>query len=140
MPPEPQPSVLVVDDEEENLDTFRRVFRKEFAIYCAHSGAEALERLERIRFDVALVDYAMPEMNGLEFLRRASAVQPAMARIVVTAHEALPEVRQARLDGLAIAVIPKPWSRPQVLQAVETVLRMGRMRASVERLSRVVKR
>src|SRR5262245_31330058 len=122
MPPEPQPSVLVVDDEEENLDTFRRVFRKEFAIYCSRSGAEALARLDQTRFDVALVDYAMPEMNGLEFLRRAALIQPAMARIIVTAHEAVPEVRQARVDGVTIAVIPKPWGRAQILQAVETVL------------------
>jgi CheY-like chemotaxis protein len=137
---EPLPSVLVVDDEAENLDTFRRVFRKDFAMHFARSGSEALTLLRTRRFDVALVDYAMPEMNGLELLRYATAVQPAMARLMVTAHEGVAAVRQARTDGVTIAVIPKPWNRDQILQAVAMVLRMGRMRASVEQLSRVMKR
>jgi CheY-like chemotaxis protein len=133
------PSVLVVDDETENLDTFRRVFRKDFAMHFARSGSEALTLLRTQRFDVALVDYAMPEMNGLELLRHAITVQPTMARLMVTAHEGVAAVRQARTDGVTLAVIPKPWSREQILQAVATVLRLGRMRASVDQLSRVLK-
>ena len=134
------PSVLLVDDEAENLDTFRRVFRKEFAMRLALSGQEAVALMRQNRFDVALVDYAMPEMNGLELLRRATTLQPEMARLMVTAHEAVPAVRQARADGIMIGVIPKPWNREQVLQAVATVLQLGRMRASVQQLTRTLKK
>ncbi len=140
MPPEPLPSVLVVDDESENLDTFRRVFRKDFTLQFAQSGAEALGLIRMHRFDVTLVDYAMPAMNGIELLRHATVLQPTMARLMVTAHEGVDAVRQARVDGVTIAVIPKPWNREQILQVVATVLRLGRMRASVEQLSRVMKR
>lgn len=133
-------TVLVVDDEQANLDTFKRVFRKEFEMTFARSGAEALAELATRSFDVALVDYAMPGMNGVELLHRASEVQPNMARLMVTAHGSVDEVREARATGLAINIIAKPWQKDQVLQWVAQAQRMAQMRASVSKLNEVLKR
>jgi DNA-binding NtrC family response regulator len=133
-------TVLVVDDEEANLETFRRVFRKEFEMTFARSGAEALAALGKQPFDVALVDYAMPEMNGVELLHRASELQPHMARLMVTAHGSVDEVREARATGLAINIIAKPWQKEQILQWVATAQRMAQMRASVLKLNAALKR
>jgi CheY-like chemotaxis protein len=133
-------TVLVVDDEQANLDTFRRVFRKDFEMVFALSGDEGLELLRRQKFDVALVDYAMPMMNGVEFLRRAAEIQPEMARLMVTAHDGVAEVRDARPSGLVISIISKPWQRDQILQWITTAQRMAQMRASVARLNEVIKR
>jgi len=133
-------TVLVVDYEEANLETFRRVFRKELDMTFARSGAEALAALARQAFDVALVDYAMPEMNGVELLHRASEIQPHMARLMVTAHDTVGEVREARSTGLAIHIISKPWQKDQILQWVAQAQRMAQMRASVSRLNEALKR
>jgi CheY-like chemotaxis protein len=133
-------TVLVVDDEEANLETFRRVFRREFEMVFCRSGAEALEALRKQAFDVALVDYAMPEMTGVELLHRASELQPHMARLIVTAHDTVEEVRDARATGLAISIISKPWTKEQILQWVATAQRMAQMRASVARLNETLKR
>lgn len=132
--------VLVVDDEQPNLDTFRRAFRKDFEMVLASSGADALAHVRAQRFDIAIVDYSMPGMNGVEFLRQAAAIQPEMARLMVTAHDALPEVRESRESGLAISIVPKPWSRERILQCVETAQRIAEMRKSVERLGQAIKR
>jgi CheY-like chemotaxis protein len=132
--------VLVVDDEEANLDTFRRVFRKELDMTFARSAAEALARLEQQTFDVALVDYAMPEMNGLELLRRAAILQPDMARLMLTAHDGMSELRDARASGLTISILSKPWQREQILQWVATARRMAQMRKSVARLNDATRR
>jgi DNA-binding NtrC family response regulator len=133
-------TVLVVDDEQANLDTFRRVFRKDFEMVFARSGDEALHHVRRQRFDVALVDYAMPAMSGVEFLRRAAEIQPEMARLMLTAHDGVDEVRDARPSGLVISIISKPWQREQILHWVATAQRMSQMRASVAKLNEVLKK
>jgi DNA-binding NtrC family response regulator len=132
--------VLVVDDEQANLDTFRRVFRREFEMVLAQSGAEALEHLRAYEFDVLIADYAMPVMNGVELLRRAAEMYPQMARLMVTAHDTVDEVRGARAAGLAVSIVPKPWNKDQILQCVATAQRMARMRQSVQELGEALKR
>jgi CheY-like chemotaxis protein len=132
-------TVLVVDDEEANLDTFRRVFRKDFDMEFARSGAEALVLLRKMPFNVILCDFAMPDMNGVALLQRAAEIQPDMARLLVTAHDGATEVRDARASGLAISIIAKPWQKEQVSHWVQTALRMIQMRASVARLNETLR-
>jgi CheY-like chemotaxis protein len=130
-----RPSVLVVDDEADNLRTFARVFRGHLDLRCASSGAEAIELMRGAPFDVALVDYSMPEMNGLELLARAAELRPAMARLLLTAHADLDEVRAGLGRGLCVHIIRKPWDRDDVLRWVATCHRMAAMRASVSQMN-----
>jgi CheY-like chemotaxis protein len=123
--------VLVVDDDELNLRTFRRVFRGDFDITCADSGARALEHLAGAVCDVALVDYAMPGMNGIEFLRASRIRYPDVKAVMVTAHADLEEVRAAIVEGLVHAIIMKPYDRQTILRWVSHCHRVGAMRRSV---------
>ena len=63
-----KPKMLVVDDEPDNLDLLYRTFRREFQVYKAESGIQALEVLEK-EGEVAVIvsDQRMPEMKGTEF-------------------------------------------------------------------------
>jgi CheY-like chemotaxis protein len=126
-----RPSVLVVDDDDLNLRTFRRAFRGDFEITCADSGARALECLASLSFDVALVDYAMPGMNGVEFLRAARTLYPDLRAVMVTAHADLPEVKAALSNGWVQAIIMKPFDREGILRWVSHCHRIGSMRKSV---------
>ncbi|HEX4446111.1 MAG TPA: serine/threonine-protein kinase [Polyangiaceae bacterium] len=130
-----RPSVLVVDDDDLNLRTFKRAFRGDFEITCADSGAQALELLARVSpfaaFDVALVDYAMPGMNGVEFLRAARIARPDLAAVMVTAHGDLPEVRAALAGGSVHAVIMKPFHREAIVRWVRHCHRLATMRKTV---------
>ncbi len=125
------PRVLIVDDDELNLRTFRRAFRGDFEVSCAASGPEALDLLAVSRFDVALVDYAMPGMSGVGFLRAARVLRPDLAAVMVTAHADLPEVRGALAGGAVHAVIMKPFERETILRWVTHCHRLATMRKSV---------
>lgn len=107
--------VLVVDDDEANLRTFRRVFRTQLDIELAPSGERALELLGGTTYDAVLSDFAMPGMNGVKLLERVRGSHPQVARLLITAHSDLPEVIRAARSGLAASVIPKPWSAEEVL-------------------------
>ena len=101
--------MLVVDDDELNLTTFRRAFRRDFEITCAGSGVEALGLVAGALFDVALVDFAMPGMNGVEFLRAARALRTDLPAVMVTAHADLAEVQAALSGGWVQAIVMKPF-------------------------------
>jgi CheY-like chemotaxis protein len=63
--------VLVVDDDESTCDALQRLLsRMGYTATTAHSGREALDVAETIRPDVIVLDWMMPEMDGLEVLRR----------------------------------------------------------------------
>ncbi|AKU95411.1 Hydrogenase transcriptional regulatory protein HoxA [Labilithrix luteola] len=130
---------MVVDDDPVNLQTFKRVFRKDFRIQVASSGAAGLALLQHHDFDVALVDFAMPEMNGLELLLRARTIRPDMGRIIVTGHAGLEEIQEAAASGLLATVILKPWTDEAIMRWVTHHARLrvmkreiGKMKASLE--------
>ena len=107
--------MLVVDDERANLRTFRRAFRRALDVTLAEGPSAALDALEGGTFDVALIDYRMPEMNGLELMQHMMAAQPAMRRILLTGYPGLVEAEDARRTGLCERVIAKPWGKDQLL-------------------------
>ena len=64
-------SILVVDDDERTCDAVQRLLgRMGYVVVCACSGADALAVLSDLRFDLVILDWMMPEMDGLEVLRR----------------------------------------------------------------------
>ena len=82
----PRAHILIVDDEESIRSALRRVLRRDYQLSFASSAAEALERLRQERPDVILSDHLMPEMTGLELLKRCRLLYPNMGRVVLTGH------------------------------------------------------
>lgn len=121
-----RPRVLVVDDEESILETTQRAFRRKFDMVLAKSGPEAVELLGEHEFDIALVDYMMPGMNGVAVCQQAAQIQPGMRRVMVTAHVDLDDVDRALDSGIVQLVVIKPWSRAELEDAVrEELARSG---------------
>lgn len=114
--------LLVVDDEPDILDTMARVLRRRFELTLVDGGEAAVAELRTRAFDAALVDYAMPGMNGLEVCRVAAELQPAMRRIMVTAHVGVAAIHAARDRGLLHALVFKPWSRAELVSVIEAEL------------------
>jgi CheY-like chemotaxis protein len=117
-----RPAILLVDDEQANLGTFARLFRKELDVKVAASGVAAIEILERHPIDVLITDYAMPGMNGLELLEIAAPRWPAVHRVVTSGHSDLPELLEAARTGLASELLPKPWHKPDLLAVIARVM------------------
>ena len=77
--------VLIVDDEEDFRDILsQRMISRGFAVDTAESGIRALEMADRSEYDAVILDLAMPEMDGMETLKKLLAKKPALQIIMLT--------------------------------------------------------
>jgi serine phosphatase RsbU (regulator of sigma subunit)/FixJ family two-component response regulator len=117
--------LMVVDDEPDNLDLLYRTFRREFQVFKAASGAEALALLEQFgEMAIIISDQRMPRMNGTEFLSRTVSRFPDTIRIVLTGYTDVEDLVEAINAGKVFKYITKPWNpealRSVVLQSADT--------------------
>ncbi|MBI9064751.1 MAG: response regulator [Marinilabiliaceae bacterium] len=63
-------NLLYVDDEPINLQLFKFNFRQHYNLFLAQSAMEGLEILQKEDVSIVISDFKMPEMNGLDFLRK----------------------------------------------------------------------
>jgi two-component system, OmpR family, phosphate regulon response regulator PhoB len=124
MPTPPSPRVLVVDDEPVILRLLEVNFRLGgFVVDACTRGDEALERAAEHPPDVAVLDLMLPEMPGLEILRRLRA-RPETATVPVVMLTARTE-REDRERSYALGVqafVTKPFEPTELLETVRRVL------------------
>lgn len=115
--------IMIVDDESVNLRTLERLFRRDYQVVVASSGAEALTLLEQ--HDVALLisDQRMPGMTGIELMKSAVELRPQMVKILLTAYTDVNALIEAINCGLVYRYMTKPWNnddlRVTVTRAIE---------------------
>lgn len=79
--------ILIVDDEKSIRDLLCQLCTREgHAVVTAESVPDALAHLKSRPFDMLITDIVMPQIDGLALVRRARALQPEMAAIVITGH------------------------------------------------------
>lgn len=120
--PEAGPIVLIVDDEAPNVSTFSRVFRREYRVRTALSGEDAVRALEKENVDVVISDYTMPQMSGVDLLELVAQRWPGVARVILSGHAELDELKGAEASGVVHAVLAKPWDREMVLKVLQQIL------------------
>jgi DNA-binding NtrC family response regulator len=115
--------ILIVDDEPDMLENCSRILsRLGYACRTADSGRAALAILERDHPDLLLTDFKMPEMDGLELLRRAHELDPALPVVVFTGYATIESAVAAIKQG-AFDYLPKDFTVDQLRLAVERGLR-----------------
>ena len=92
-------TVLIVDDEPRVLDALEAILAAEFHVVSASSGPAALELLAHHEVAVIVTDYRMPQMTGVELLRRSQDVVPDAMRIVLTAYTDVDSLMEAINTG-----------------------------------------
>ncbi|HNS96572.1 MAG TPA: response regulator [Polyangiaceae bacterium] len=111
--------VLLVDDEVEFTSVLaERMQARGLTVDTAASGVEALEKMEGgSRYDVVVLDLAMPGMNGMQTLERLMALNPDMQVILLTGHATLQDgIRAVRMG--AREVMEKPADLSELLQKI----------------------
>jgi DNA-binding response OmpR family regulator len=109
--------ILIVDDEPNVRLVFRTTLESEgFDLFEAQDGRRALDWLGSSKTDLILLDLQMPDIGGMELLRRLRAAGDDTPVVIITAHGSIPDAVQAMKLG-AIDFLTKPIT-PQALRAV----------------------
>jgi K+-sensing histidine kinase KdpD len=113
-------TLLVVDDESDNLDALERIFRKKYHFLRADSGVEALKILSsHPEIDVIITDQRMPQMTGVELLEQTLATHPHTVRILLTGYTEIDSIIAAVNQGHIFRYITKPWDSTDLINSVE---------------------
>ena len=111
-------TVLFVDDEPRITSALRAIFRKEYNVLIANSGAEALPILANQSVDVIVSDQRMPEMLGNELLAIVSQKYPQTMRILLTGFMDKQAIVNSINDGEVYRFINKPWNNEQMREVI----------------------
>ncbi len=112
-----QKRILVVDDDDMNLMRTKMILGKEYDVFLANSGVEALDTLKREDMDLVLLDIEMPKMNGIETFERMKTFTSRTPVIFLTASGLEDDVRSAIKLG-AVNYLKKPFQPQELLKRV----------------------
>lgn len=112
--------VLYIDDEPNNLVSFKASFRFDYKVFIANNTDEAMDHLEEHPdISVILSDQKMPGKTGVEFFEEVRVKHPNPIRILITGFADIDAVINAINRGHVFRYIKKPWSDEDVKSAID---------------------
>ena len=116
------PSILVIEDEEVERYTLKTALETEgFFVEAVERGAEAEAMAKTIAFDIAVVDYRLPDMDGVTVTKRLQAISSDFTPIFVTGHTSLEIALEAMRIG-AYDYIPKPLDIDKLIKMIYKII------------------
>jgi CheY-like chemotaxis protein len=111
--------ILVVDDNKEFREQFAQQLEElGFRVIEASDGGEALEKLSKDHIDSVVVDYQMPDIDGLELAKRLKTDSP-FTHVIIISGEALSPEDKILLHESADAFLPKPFRIDQIREMLQ---------------------
>jgi len=107
-------SILYVDDEQNNLVSFKAVFRIKYNVLTAISGEDAIKILRSNLINIIITDQRMPNMTGVQFLESILDEFPDPIRILLTGYADMNAVIDAINKGKIFHYLTKPWNEEEL--------------------------
>ncbi len=121
--------VLIVDDEEMVITSVRAYLELEtdFEIHGFTSPEQAVKHMETNLVDIAVSDYLMPRMSGIQFLAQAKKLQPEASRVLLTGHADKQSAIQAINQVGLYQYVEKPWENAQLLLIIQNGIERAKL-------------
>lgn len=130
--------ILIIDDEQDTLDIFRRQLEDEYEIDTADSSVVALEKLRKGTYHIALTDLVMPGEDGLELMKKIKEQWPQIAVVVISGKASISMAVEAMKLG-AEEFIEKPVEDLELLNLItEKILRTKWQAEEIQRLRSIL--
>ena len=110
-------TVLILDDEPDVITSISSLLALEtdYSVLTFTSSRDALEAIQTHEIDLAIVDYLMPDMDGIEFLLELKKKYPYSIRIILTAHADKGNAIKAINEVGLYKYLEKPWNSEELL-------------------------
>lgn len=114
-------NILIVDDDDDIIDSFKFIFECEgFKIDCAHSPDEALNMAREKKYEVAILDYILPNMRGDELAEKLNNIDDSMYLIFISGYTDAEETIN-RKGICAYRFFMKPINPESLLDAIKSI-------------------
>jgi DNA-binding NtrC family response regulator len=131
------PKVLIVDDENEILNSLADLLRKDFHVFATSDADQALHQLvSENMFSLVISDQRMPMLTGVELLAKAAKSSPDTARILLTGYSDIDAVIDAVNEGHIVQYITKPWEPDKLLALLRPLAKTHQLLQENRRLVR----
>lgn len=124
--------VLYIDDEDNNLKSFRATLRKDFKVFTAIDAEEGLRIAQEEEIHVVIADQRMPGMTGTEFFEKMIKINPDPIRILLTGYSDIASVIDAINKGEVYRFIDKPWNIEQIKNSIKNAADIYFMRMELK--------
>lgn len=121
-------NILYVDDELNNLISFKAVFRVKYNVYTAISGEDAIKLLKEKPINIIITDQRMPHMTGVEFLENILGEYPDPIRILLTGYADMNAVVDAVNKGKIFHYLTKPWNEEELEMTIQKAFEIYRQK------------
>lgn len=111
--------ILYIDDEVQNLNSFKATFRRDFEIFTAINTREAHQILKNHTVQIIITDQKMPEITGIEFFKQIIDIYPDPIRILLTGYTDIDALADAINIGNIYRYITKPWNELELRNAIK---------------------
>lgn len=129
-------NILVIDDEEQMLDSLKLTLQQSgYQVSTAKAGAEGLALFEGGDYNLVLADLQLPDMEGLEVLRRIKDKQPSIEVIIISGYGSVNKAVEATKAG-AFHFVEKPFEFDALQLLIDRALERQRLIAEQEGLRR----
>lgn len=124
-----KPLVIIVDDEEMVVTSIRAFLQLEtdYDVQGFTDPELAARFAETHPVDVAVSDYLMPKMNGIQLLSRLKELQPEASRVLLTGHADKQSAMQAINQVALFQYLEKPWENSQLLLVIQNGAERARL-------------
>lgn len=119
--------ILVVDDERDVTDNLSKLLARKFdsEVQKAYNGQEALDKIKAASFDLVILDIKMPGLSGIDVIKEARKIQPAIKILSISAYDSKEVADEALKAGALDYVHKQPHLAETIASKIKDVLGSG---------------
>ena len=120
---EKKKTIIIVDDDKFILNVFSRILQKQgYNVDVVETGQETLEKINEKKYDLALIDVNLPDINGIDLVSKLNSINPDLIKIVITGFPSIEDATSAMDQGV-IAYLVKPVKSEELIELIAKKLK-----------------
>ncbi|MCK7524396.1 MAG: response regulator transcription factor [Ignavibacteriales bacterium] len=114
-----EPKILLIDDDETLCKVIGEELEQEnYSVTCSFSGKEGLAKLKLDKYNLVILDYQMPEMDGYEVLQEIRIIYPSLPVIIITANTDIDTINKFSIKSIC-DLVNKPFEFEDLLARIQ---------------------
>lgn len=110
--------IIIIDDDQNMCHVLEKVLTDSgFYVDIAFTGNDALDMTHKQNYDFAIIDYNLPDISGIEVLKKLSPLNPAMGKIMISAYGTKKVIDKAELNNAIF--FSKPFDNRDIVKIVK---------------------